>query len=168
MKQKRIVSHSPEETRQIARDLIREHSGRLVLALHGDLGSGKTCFVQGLAAALGVRRAVTSPTFTIINEYKGPRPLYHVDLYRLNSPDEALGIGFEDYMETDGVTAVEWAERAGDLIPENAIHVYFQAMEGSNVRSIRIEGFEDEGPCFAEATQGKRGPCFAKATQGKR
>ena len=140
MNVRQIVSHSPEETWQIARTLIQEHPGRIVLALHGDLGSGKTCFVQGLAAALGIRRAITSPTFTVINEYKGPRPLCHIDLYRLNSPDEALGIGFEDYLETDGVTAVEWAERAGDLIPEDAIHVYFQAMEGSNERSIRIEG----------------------------
>jgi len=135
---KPLISHSPEETRQIAASLIHEHSGRLVLALHGELGSGKTCFVQGLAAALGTRRAITSPTFTVINEYKGPRPLYHIDLYRLNNPDEALGIGFEDYLEADGVTAVEWAERAGDLLPAHAIHIYFRALSGSNERSIRI------------------------------
>ena len=138
MTDRRIVSHSSDETRQVARALIQKCRGRIVFALHGDLGSGKTCFVQGLAAALGIQRAVTSPTFIVINEYKGPRPLYHIDLYRLNNPDEALAIGFEDYVESDGVTAVEWAERAGDLIPPDAIHVYFEATDGSNTRSIRI------------------------------
>ena len=140
MSQERRVSHSPEETRQIAGSLVRGRRGRAVFALHGDLGSGKTCFVQGLAAALGIRRAITSPTFTVINEYKAPRPLVHIDLYRLNSPDEALGIGFDDYMEADAVTAVEWAERAGDLVPDDAIHIYFEAMKGSNERLIEIRG----------------------------
>ena len=139
MKEKRIVSHSVEETWQAAKSLEQECRGRgAVFALHGDLGSGKTCFVQGLAAALGIKRAITSPTFTVINEYKGPRPLYHIDLYRLNSPDAALAIGFEDYMETDGITAVEWAERAGDLIPPDAIHIYFETLNGSNERSLKI------------------------------
>jgi tRNA threonylcarbamoyladenosine biosynthesis protein TsaE len=138
MNPRRIVSQSPEETRQVARSLVEKRPGRMVFALHGDLGSGKTCFVQGLAAALGIKRPVTSPTFTVINEYKASRPLCHIDLYRLNSPDEALGIGFEDYMEADAVTAVEWAERAGDLIPSDAIHIYFEALKGSNERSMTI------------------------------
>lgn len=138
MKQKSIVSHSVKETWEIARSLLPGGHGRVVFALHGDLGSGKTCFVQGLAAALGIHRPITSPTFTVINEHRGARPLYHIDLYRLDSPDAALAIGFEDYMEADGVTAVEWAERAGDLIPADAIHIYFEAMVGSNERAIRI------------------------------
>ena len=146
MKETRIVSHSPKETRDIAATLIRKRRGRAVFALHGELGSGKTCFVQGLATALGIRRPITSPTFTVINEYKAPQPLCHIDLYRLNSPDEALAIGFEDYMEADAVTAVEWAERAGDLIPADAIHVHFEAMAGSNERSIRIREGQDSRP----------------------
>ena len=82
-----IISHSVEDTWNIARSLIDQLPDRAVLALHGELGSGKTCFVQGLAAALDISQAITSPTFTIVNEYSGTRPLYHIDLYRLNSPD---------------------------------------------------------------------------------
>ena len=138
MKEETVVSKSPEETWALAQSLAQDRPRRLVLALHGELGSGKTCFVQGLAMALGIQRAITSPTFTVINEYRGGTPLHHIDLYRLNSPDEALAIGFEDYMEAEGVTAVEWAERAGDLIPPRAIHLYFQAGPDSNERRIRI------------------------------
>ncbi len=140
MTTQRIISHSPEETRRIASSLVTRAGGKAVFALHGELGSGKTCFVQGLAMALGVKRAVTSPTFTIISEYKGARPLYHIDLFRLHTPDEAVAIGFEDYMEAEAVTAVEWAERAGDLIPADAIHVYFENKKNAEERLIRVTG----------------------------
>ncbi|MDD4873255.1 MAG: tRNA (adenosine(37)-N6)-threonylcarbamoyltransferase complex ATPase subunit type 1 TsaE, partial [Kiritimatiellae bacterium] len=94
---KTIISHSPEETWNIARQLVesletKSSKGNLnfILALHGNLGGGKTCFVQGLAMALDINQAVTSPAFTVVNEYKGRLPLYHIDLYRLKGPEEVL------------------------------------------------------------------------------
>ncbi len=133
-----ILSRSPRQTRRAAADLLARLPRRVTLALHGDLGSGKTCFVQGLAAALGIRRAVTSPTFIIVNEYKGERPLFHVDLYRLDSSREATGIGLEDYTETEGITAIEWAERAADILPPDTIHILFETTSKPSERRIVI------------------------------
>ena len=134
-----LISHSPEETQALAARIVAGLPGRAVLALHGDLGSGKTCFVQGVARALGIRRAITSPTFTIINEYAGARRLHHIDLYRLPGPDDALHLGFEDYMHAEGLTVVEWAERAGDLVPPDAVHLHFEALPDPTERRIRIQ-----------------------------
>jgi len=89
-----------------------------VLALTGDLGAGKTCLVKGIARGLGILQEITSPTFTLINEYVGGRlPLYHVDLYRLDSAEQALQIGLDDYLGRDGVTVIEWAEKVESLLP---------------------------------------------------
>src|ERR1035437_1534068 len=96
---RKIISCSPEETQALASALAAELKSGAVLALHGELGSGKTCFVQGLARALGVRQPVTSPTFTIVNEYRGRCPLVHMDLYRIGDPDELLSIDFENYLD---------------------------------------------------------------------
>jgi tRNA threonylcarbamoyladenosine biosynthesis protein TsaE len=138
MKKQRHISHSPEETWEIARKIVQKTRGRTVLALHGELGSGKTCFVKGIALALGIDVPIVSPTFTIVRQYKGKRPLHHVDLYRLNSLDEVLAIGFEEYLQTDGITAVEWAERAGDLIPPDAIRIRFEALPEADERAITV------------------------------
>ncbi|MBA4387601.1 MAG: tRNA (adenosine(37)-N6)-threonylcarbamoyltransferase complex ATPase subunit type 1 TsaE [Verrucomicrobia bacterium] len=133
------VSKSPEETWDIARTLVDSLPQSAVIALHGDLGAGKTCFVHGLAMALGIEKPVTSPTFTVINEYRGPaRNLNHIDLYRLNSFPEIQAIGFEDYTSGPGITAVEWAERAGDLIPPGAIHVSITTGKDPDERMIII------------------------------
>ena len=132
------ISRSPAETRRLAARFVRSRPGRTVLALHGELGSGKTCFVQGMARALNITAPVTSPTFTLINEYHGDRPLYHIDLYRVRTPQEALAMGFEEYLERDGVIAVEWAERAADLIPADAVHVTLEAESRPNCRRIAV------------------------------
>ena len=119
-----IVTRSPEETHQVARELFTTLNPGAVLALHGDLGAGKTCFVQGLARAMGVHRSVGSPTFTLINEYSGTGPrLYHVDLYRIRDSHEALGLGLDEYIHGQGITAIEWAERVEDLLPQTTIHI---------------------------------------------
>jgi tRNA threonylcarbamoyladenosine biosynthesis protein TsaE len=131
-----ILTNSPEETRASARRLAGELSPGAVLALHGDLGSGKTCFVQGLAEALGVQTIVNSPTFTIINEYRGRYPLYHVDLYRLNSASEAEEIGLEEFIKGDGVAAIEWPEKICQLLPEGAIHVFFEFLDMNRRRIV--------------------------------
>ena len=141
-----VITRSPEETWQVASKIVAHVEKRMaacevssILALHGNLGSGKTCFVQGLALALDINQAVTSPTFTIVNEYKGRLPLYHIDLYRLNNPEEALGFGFEEYLEAKGIIAVEWAERACSIIPDSAINLHFEILSGADERKITIK-----------------------------
>lgn len=134
----RIISHSPEETRRAAGTLAPALQAGAVLALHGDLGAGKTCFIQGLAEALGVTATVSSPTYTLIGEYQGRLPFYHADLYRLDEPAEALRAGLDDYLYGDGVTAVEWAERAATLLPAHTLHVHLRAGEQPDERIIEI------------------------------
>jgi tRNA threonylcarbamoyladenosine biosynthesis protein TsaE len=129
---------TPEETWGVAEQLAAGLPVRAVLALHGELGAGKTCFVQGLARALGILRPITSPTFTLVQEYRGSRRLVHMDLYRIGSPDELLHLGFEDYLQEDGVLAIEWAERAGDLLPPDTRHLYFALQADQGCHTIRI------------------------------
>lgn len=133
-----IISNSVEETWAIAAALVSELPVRAVLALHGDLGAGKTCFVQGIALALGINQPVTSPTFTIVNEYHGDRYLCHIDLYRLSGADEVLALGFDEYLEAEGIVAVEWSERAEEIFPADAIHIEIKAIGVSDVRSIIV------------------------------
>jgi tRNA threonylcarbamoyladenosine biosynthesis protein TsaE len=132
------VTRSPEETRRLAEAFVKTLAASAVVALHGELGSGKTCFVQGMARGLGIVEPVTSPTFIVVNEYAGARRLHHVDLYRLSGPEEVLALGFEEYLDREGITVVEWAERAGDLIPPTAIHVHFRTLDDPAQRAIAI------------------------------
>jgi tRNA threonylcarbamoyladenosine biosynthesis protein TsaE len=136
------ISHSPADTWKLAARLLADLPERSVLALHGDLGSGKTCFVQGLAHHLGIPRPITSPTFTVVNEYReGKRPLFHFDLYRLATPDDVLMLGFEEYLEVPGIMAIEWPERAAGLLPAHTLHLHFQIPPAANehTRHIRME-----------------------------
>lgn len=135
---RKIISKSPEETQALAASLAVELKPGAVLALHGELGSGKTCFVQGLARALGVRQPVTSPTFTIVNEYCGRCPLIHMDLYRISDPEELLNIDFESYFDKEGITVIEWAERSGNWLPGNTMHIYFETGTDINKRTITM------------------------------
>ena len=113
-----------------------------VIAYTGDLGAGKTAFTRGLARGLGIPDRVTSPTFTIVNEYEGGRlPLFHFDMYRLGSSDELFDIGWEDYLARGGVCAVEWSENVLDALPEDTVWVRI-AREGDTGRSITIKGVE--------------------------
>ena len=131
------ITNSPEETEKLAK-LLRPGT---VLAYLGDLGAGKTAFTRGLARGLGCRETVTSPTYTIVNEYLGGRlPLFHFDMYRLGSADDLWDIGWEDYLERGGVCAVEWSENVADAM-ENAVTVNLEKL-GENTRRITIEGGE--------------------------
>lgn len=132
------VTTSPEETLDLAAAFLTAFPLAHVLALHGDLGAGKTCFVRGLASAMGIREAITSPTFTLVREYAGTRRLVHIDLYRIASPDELLVIGFEDYLDSDALVVIEWAERAGDLLPLDALHLTFRVEPGEERRRITL------------------------------
>jgi len=137
---KTYTVHSVEETWQVAADVAKLLKPGSVVALHGDLGAGKTTFVQGLGFALGLRRPVTSPTFTLSTEYQTPAfKLVHMDLYRINDPDELLALGFCEYLENGAVVAVEWPERAGDLIPQDALHVRITLGQEGETREIIIE-----------------------------
>lgn len=133
--------NSVEETWDVARRLAATLKPGDVVCLKGDLGSGKTTFVQGLAAALGVSGRVTSPTFCIVQEHKsadGAVLFVHMDLYRLESEADVVAIGWEDYMDRGAILAVEWPERAESLIPPGAVHVSFSRMEGDESRRIEI------------------------------
>lgn len=134
-----VTTHSPEETRSLAAEVLRELKPGAVLALHGDLGAGKTCFVQGLAAALGVQQAVSSPTFVLIHEYPSTPPLYHADLYRIRDADDAFGLGIEEYFKSDGITVIEWAERATEILPPDTWHLTFEVGADLTERTIMIE-----------------------------
>ena len=121
------TTRSPEETWQLAASLLPRMAGGAVVALHGDLGAGKTTFTQGLAIAMGVANPVASPTFALCAEHRGAtRRLVHLDLYRMGSPEELLDIGFLDFLTAPNIVVVEWPERAGTLIPATAWHVWFE------------------------------------------
>jgi tRNA threonylcarbamoyladenosine biosynthesis protein TsaE len=119
-----VQSHSVAETIETGKKLAQQFRGGDVIALHGDLGAGKTCLVKGIALGLGVTHDITSPTFTLINEYPtGRLPLFHIDLYRLDTPQDAINIGIEDYLNTTGVTVIEWAEKIPSLLPATTRHI---------------------------------------------
>ena len=138
-----FVTHSREETEALGARLAAALTGGLVVAFTGDLGAGKTAFVSGMARALGVEERVTSPTFTIVNEYEGGRlPLFHFDMYRLDSADELFHIGWEDYLARGGVCAVEWSENVEEAIENDAVRVSIVRGDGDDDRLITIEGVE--------------------------
>lgn len=110
-------SNSPKETENIAKAFAKKLVAGDVVTLDGDLGAGKTAFVQGLAKGLGVDAYVSSPTFTIVNCYKGAMPLYHFDVYRIEESDEMYDIGFDEYVGGDGVAVIEWSEKIADILP---------------------------------------------------
>lgn len=138
-----FITRSPDETRALGGRLADALQGGEVIAFTGDLGAGKTAFVSGMACALGVDERVTSPTFTIVNEYEGGRlPLFHFDMYRLGSADELFHIGWEDYLARGGICAVEWSENVDEAIDEDAIRVAIVRGDDENSRVITIEGVE--------------------------
>ena len=137
-----FLSHSTQETEAIGEELAQKLRGGDVLAFTGSLGMGKTAFTRGLARGLGCRGRVTSPTFTIVNEYEGGRlPLFHFDMYRLTSAEDLFDIGWEDYLSRGGVCAVEWSENIADALPADAIQVRIERVDDMT-RRITVEGVE--------------------------
>ena len=133
------ITNSPEETEALGAALGRVLQPGTVIAYTGDLGAGKTAFTRGIARGLGIRDIVTSPTYTIVNEYLGGRlPLFHFDMYRLHSSDDLWDIGWEDYLERGGVCAVEWSENVTDAL-EDPIFIRLEKVD-ENTRRITIEG----------------------------
>lgn len=135
-----FLSSSEAETEALGYRLAGLLSPESVVACYGDLGAGKTAFIRGLARGLGVMEPVTSPTFTVVNEYTGRLPLFHFDLYRLDGPDDLFDIGWEDYLGRGGVCAVEWSERAEDAMEKDCIRVQVNKGVSDDTRVIEISG----------------------------
>ena len=141
----KYTTNSPMETEAIGAALGKLLPPGSVIAYRGDLGAGKTAFTRGLARGLGCTEIVTSPTYTIVNEYLGGRiPLFHFDMYRLRSSDDLFDIGWDDYLERGGICAVEWSENVDDAM-EDAIYITIEKL-GEDSRQITIEG----GDCLAD------------------
>ena len=137
-----FISDNAADTVTLGKSLARETKAGAIWALVGDLGAGKTHFVKGAANGLGATATVTSPTFTLVHEYTGGRlPLYHFDFYRLESSDEALDLSLDEYLDGDGLTIIEWADKFPALLPSRTEWFYFGlAVDGSdNQRTIRRE-----------------------------
>jgi tRNA threonylcarbamoyladenosine biosynthesis protein TsaE len=132
-----VVSRSPEETEGAGERLGRTLGAGDVVALTGELGTGKTCFIQGLVRGLGVTRQATSPTFVLVNEYRGRMPVHHVDAYRTTRLTELMDLGLPELFDEGGVTVVEWADKLGPLLPRRTIHVHIAGL-GDEPRSISI------------------------------
>jgi len=134
-------TNSAEETFALGKRIGEGLSGGEAIALRGQLGAGKTVFVKGLAAGLGIAEPVLSPTFNIVREYAGRLSLYHFDVYRIGDPAEMFEIGFGEYLCAGGVVVVEWAELIDSLLPEDALRVEIRSM-GEDRREITIENLE--------------------------
>lgn len=136
------ISHSEHDTEEIGASFARTLKGGTVVAMYGDLGAGKTAFVRGMARGMGLDCRVSSPTFTIVNEYLGEHELIHFDMYRLSSADELFDIGWEDYLTRGGVCAVEWSERVDDAMPADTLWVDIARGTDESDRIITISGGE--------------------------
>mgnify|MGYP003296160970 CR=1 FL=1 len=137
------LSHNVNETEELGAALAKHLRAGSVVAYLGDLGAGKTAFTRGLAQGLGCTGRVTSPTFTIVNEYEGPLPLFHFDMYRLADADELFDIGWDDYLTRGGICAVEWSERIRDELSAETITVTIcRHEENEDWRRITIEGVQ--------------------------
>lgn len=137
-------SRSAEETRALGKKMGEEAKASDVIALTGDLGVGKTVFTKGIAEGLGITEPVSSPTFTILQEYRSGRlPLYHFDVYRIGDPEEMDEVGFDDYVYGDGLCLIEWAELISDLMPEHyrQITIEKDLEKGFDYRRITVEDF---------------------------
>ena len=136
-------SASERETEALGEALVERLSPGAVVAFTGDLGAGKTAFVRGMARGLDIPQRVTSPTFTIVNEYEGGRlPLFHFDLYRLGSSDELFDLGWEDFLRRGGICAVEWSENVADALEPDTVFIDIRRGDGPEDRVITIKGVE--------------------------
>lgn len=134
-------THSFEETVEFGKKLGEILRAGDIICLSGDLGTGKTALTNGIAKSLGIDSYITSPTFTIINEYEGEIPLYHFDVYRISDPDEMFDIGFEEYISGEGITIIEWGELIAEVLPKDIIKINIikNIKKGVDIREISLE-----------------------------
>lgn len=136
-----FITNSEQETERLGAELAAKLTGGAVVAMFGDLGAGKTAFVRGMAKGMGLKCRVSSPTFTIVNEYLGERSLIHFDMYRLKSADELFDIGWEDYLSRGAVCAVEWSENVREAFRGDEVTVTIEKLDEQR-RRITVEGAE--------------------------
>lgn len=144
----KLVTNSELETIEIAQNIESEKFPNMVICLNGELGSGKTMFVKGIANALGINEVITSPTFNIIKEYDGELPLYHLDVYRLDEASNDIGI--EEYFSKGGIVVIEWAENIKDILPEERLDVKIKVL-GENKRSLVFQPYGQKYEELCEA-----------------
>jgi len=138
-----VITNNEKETEALGESLARRIGPGTVLAFYGDLGAGKTTFTRGLAKGLGIQSQITSPTYTIVNEYEtGEMPLIHFDMYRLRSADDLFEIGWDDYLERGAVLAVEWSEHVEAAFPPGTVRIQIEK-DGDTTRVITITGLEE-------------------------
>ena len=137
-----FISHSPEETMALGKSIAEKAAPGDIIALTGDLGTGKTVFTKGIARGLGIDEPVSSPTFTIVSEYRSGRmPLFHFDVYRIGNPEEMDEVGLDDYLSNGGLSLIEWAELISDMLPPETVWVTIEKdlESGFDFRRITIE-----------------------------
>lgn len=144
----KFTSHSEEETLELAQNFESEKFPNMIICLNGELGSGKTLFVKGIAQALGINESITSPTFTIVKEYEGELPLYHFDVYRLDGNTD--GVGIEEYFTKGGVVVIEWANTINNVLPEERLDIKFKVV-GENKRVLIITPYGEKYEELCEA-----------------
>ena len=138
----KIISRSVDDTVAIAEKLTNSLIAGDIIALYGSVGAGKTHFVKGLATGLRCEKTAKSPSFSLINEYPGDIPLYHIDFYRLRFESEIEDLGWTDYLNSDGIVVIEWAERVKNLLPRRTLDVYFEILD-ENSRKVEISVSDD-------------------------
>ena len=131
------VSHSEEETKKIGKKIGKKLKKGDLVGLYGELGSGKTVFAKGIASGLKSKAQVKSPSFTIINEYRGEYTIYHIDLYRIDRADDLIKLGFDDYFYGNGVCVIEWAEKISDYLPPKGFDVHINILD-ETTREIKV------------------------------
>jgi len=144
----KITTHSELETIEIAQNFETEKFPNMIICLNGELGSGKTIFAKGIANGLGITEPITSPTFTIIKEYDGEMPLYHLDVYRLDG--NTNGVDIEEYFTKDGIVVIEWADTVKELLPEERLDIKFKIV-GENKRILIITPYGQQYEELCEA-----------------
>jgi tRNA threonylcarbamoyladenosine biosynthesis protein TsaE len=158
-----VITTDQEQTWRVGEILGARLGSGDTVCLYGDLGAGKTSFSYGIALGLNVDASyITSPTFTFVNEYKGRVPFYHIDLYRIRDPEELENIGFDQYLETNGVTVIEWAERAEDELPMERLSVYLSYVDDHS----REIGFLAEGERYEKMLDDFRKTLVAQTREG--
>ena len=144
----KITTHNERETIELAQNFESEKFPNMIICLDGELGSGKTVFTKGIANALGIQESITSPTFTIIKEYEGELPLYHMDVYRLNG--DVDGTGIEEYFTKGGVVVIEWADMIKDNLPKARLEIIFR-VAGENKRVLILKPYGQKYEDLCEA-----------------
>lgn len=137
-----FISNNHDETKAFGEALAAKLKSGDVIALSGSLGAGKTVLVKGVAQALKIKEAIVSPTFTLVQEYEGIMPLYHLDLYRLSGEDEFESMGGEDFLYSDGLTFIEWSEKISSMLPDNTVYIDIQ-IEKDLSRKITVKGLKE-------------------------